>query len=61
MLKLYRSALYIGSRENIFTCGLWKMAAFEFLLAIIHPNQIFHSKNFSKIILSKISNFYQKI
>jgi hypothetical protein len=45
MMKLYRSATYIGTRENFFSCGLWKMALFEAILAIIHPNQIFHGKN----------------
>lgn len=44
-MKLYKSAKYISSRDNIFVSGLWKEALFEICVALFHPNYYFHCNN----------------
>lgn len=49
-MKLYKSANYIGSRDNFFQTDLWGFALFEFIFAVLHPNIYHHSKvNFKNV------------
>ncbi len=41
-MKLYKSAHYIGSKDNFLNSQLWSSLLAEFLLAIMHPNVFFH-------------------